>query len=257
MSSTRQALEDFLAANPDDLAAHSAYADWLTENNDPRGEYIRLQLALEDRNQPADRLRAMEQAAFTLHQRYEQEWLGPFYQYIYSLEKRKYQAEPVEPEADLRYRRGWIHEIETWTPLDEFWAALAATNLSRLICVLNVLTAPTLRTVQLLGWLKFKADFPNLQHLRINTDFFNDEHIDQLLESRVLDQLRVLDLSGCPITDDGALALARDPAVRKLKFLNLQGNLISPIGMEALAAIGVIVGQQDLGNQFDDSSYEV
>ena len=53
MSSTRDALEAALAANPDDVVAHAAYADLLIEEDDPRGEYIRLLLELEERNQLA------------------------------------------------------------------------------------------------------------------------------------------------------------------------------------------------------------
>src|SRR5436190_22265883 len=46
-SPTRRALEQALAEDPDDLAAHSAYADLLVELGDPRGEFIQVQLALE------------------------------------------------------------------------------------------------------------------------------------------------------------------------------------------------------------------
>src|SRR5437773_2607673 len=48
MSSLREALEAALVEDPDDLATHSAYADHLMEQGDPRGELIQVQLALED-----------------------------------------------------------------------------------------------------------------------------------------------------------------------------------------------------------------
>ena len=48
MSDLRAALEAALAEDFDDLAAHAAYADLLTEMGDPRGELIQVQLALED-----------------------------------------------------------------------------------------------------------------------------------------------------------------------------------------------------------------
>jgi uncharacterized protein (TIGR02996 family) len=47
-ASLRRALEDELAASPDDLATHAAYADLLGEMEDPRGELIVTQMALED-----------------------------------------------------------------------------------------------------------------------------------------------------------------------------------------------------------------
>src|SRR5579872_2767624 len=49
-SSMREALETALVADPNDLANHMAYADWLAEQGDPRGEFIQIQLALEDPN---------------------------------------------------------------------------------------------------------------------------------------------------------------------------------------------------------------
>jgi uncharacterized protein (TIGR02996 family) len=45
---TREQIEEALRDDPDDLAAHSAYADLLMEQGDPRGEFIQVQLALED-----------------------------------------------------------------------------------------------------------------------------------------------------------------------------------------------------------------
>jgi uncharacterized protein (TIGR02996 family) len=43
----QQAMLDFICANPEDLAARLAYADWLEERGDPRAEFIRLQMELE------------------------------------------------------------------------------------------------------------------------------------------------------------------------------------------------------------------
>src|SRR4051812_37665888 len=42
------AFEQALAANPHDIAGWGAYADYLTEQGDPRGEFMQVQIALED-----------------------------------------------------------------------------------------------------------------------------------------------------------------------------------------------------------------
>src|SRR4051794_40635856 len=61
-ASLGEALEAELAANPDDLATHMAYADYLQEQGDPRGEFIRVQLALEDpAKPPAERTKLQQQ----------------------------------------------------------------------------------------------------------------------------------------------------------------------------------------------------
>jgi uncharacterized protein (TIGR02996 family) len=75
--STREALEEAIRADPEDLATHSAYADLLMEEGDPRGEFMQVQLALEDRSLPRkdrDRLKRSERKLLNKHER---EWLGP------------------------------------------------------------------------------------------------------------------------------------------------------------------------------------
>jgi uncharacterized protein (TIGR02996 family) len=54
VSSLREALEAALVEDPDDLSAHSAYADLLTDQGDPRGELIQVQLALENESLPRE-----------------------------------------------------------------------------------------------------------------------------------------------------------------------------------------------------------
>jgi uncharacterized protein (TIGR02996 family) len=69
-------MELSLSANPDDLTTHMAYADLLSEQGDPRGEFISVQLALEDPSRPPEerkRLQAREAELLAAHQT---EWLG-------------------------------------------------------------------------------------------------------------------------------------------------------------------------------------
>ena len=61
----RDVFERAIRANPDDAAGYAAYADWLQEQGDPRGEFIQVQLGLEDETLPAARrkeLAAREEA---------------------------------------------------------------------------------------------------------------------------------------------------------------------------------------------------
>ena len=47
-----EAFTKTLIARPDDRAAWSAYADYLSERGDPRGEFMAVQIALEDESLP-------------------------------------------------------------------------------------------------------------------------------------------------------------------------------------------------------------
>ena len=75
-ASQAEAFERALADDPQNLAAACAYADYLAEQGDPRGEFMQVQIALEDESlSPAERkkLRAREKELLKKH---EKEWVG-------------------------------------------------------------------------------------------------------------------------------------------------------------------------------------
>jgi uncharacterized protein (TIGR02996 family) len=76
MRSLRDALESALVENPDDLATHYAYADYLQEQGDPRGEFIQLQLAQEDPQRTEAERRQLQARAKELLRQHQHEWLG-------------------------------------------------------------------------------------------------------------------------------------------------------------------------------------
>ena len=289
----RAALELALAANPDDFATHAAYADLLTEQGDPRGDYIRLQLALEDRHQPVERLRAMEQEAFELRQRHEAEWLGPLYTHVNpgaGFSRPGVNINVLEANVQVTYRRGWLCEVRVRNLSSEVENALvecpigrlgselsieggmlvtrrlleAFPNLTRLSCDIPQGQPQTVTVAASLSWFHPVTDrgplqlddvplmdlllpfspLPNLRYLTFRTQACGDVGVQRLIVAGLLDQLRGLDLCNCLITDDGAQALAAHPAVPKLEYLHLDGNLISPIGIDALAAVGVVISQR-------------
>lgn len=138
---TRDALEAALVATPDDVVLHSAYADLLLEQGDPRGEFIRLQLAAEDRNQPVSKLREFEQAAFELRLKHEREWLGDLWQHLQRSPHAVTVAESLEYNVTHSWRRGWIDTIRVSQLSDSLVEALATNPLTRMlgtfVCVRN------------------------------------------------------------------------------------------------------------------------
>ncbi len=138
MDPTRLALEANLRGCPDDTAAHAAYSDYLAEHDDPRGEYIRLQLALEDRDQPPARLRAMGQEAHRIRQLHERDWLGPLYPFVHPDRAGLSIAEPVGPAVDVQYRRGWVQRVQIRGLTQELAAALAGCPLAAMLEELDV-----------------------------------------------------------------------------------------------------------------------
>jgi uncharacterized protein (TIGR02996 family) len=99
-SPLQKALEKALVDNPDDLAAHSAYADYLSEHGDPRGEFIQVQLALEDEQRPAKERDELKQREKELLKAHERQWLGELADPLKKLHGCKYQ-----------FGRGWLDSV--------------------------------------------------------------------------------------------------------------------------------------------------
>ena len=172
---TRDALEAALVATPCDLALHSAYADFLLEAGDPRGEYIRLQLLAEDRNQPVSKLRDYETAANQIRLEHEREWLGELWPFLQRPPSAFGVAVPMEPNVDVHWRRGWIDGVRVQQIGDELVAALATNPFTRLlgsfVCVWN--TLPNVSNGDLVQTsLQPLADagrFANLRHFELGS----------------------------------------------------------------------------------------
>jgi uncharacterized protein (TIGR02996 family) len=111
VSDMRQALEGALDTNPDDLASHMAYADWLAERGDPRGEFIQVQLALEDEGKPADERKRLQQREQELLAAHEGEWLGGLAPVLLD---RKNISEHRRKHGFVnrwRWARGWVEDL--------------------------------------------------------------------------------------------------------------------------------------------------
>jgi uncharacterized protein (TIGR02996 family) len=124
----RAAFEAALVAEPDDLAAHSAYADFLTEQDDPRGELISVQLARE-RASGAERDRLAQREAVLLAQQQAagEGLVGGFFR--------------GRNDITYRFRRGWLDDVEVRTMRDDLAAKLAGApelRLLRRLAVINL-----------------------------------------------------------------------------------------------------------------------
>jgi uncharacterized protein (TIGR02996 family) len=103
------AFEKSLIAQSHDLAAWSAYADYLTEKGDERGEFMSVQIALEDES-----LSKAERAALTKREKeflkkHEREWLGDLVPY--TLDYVKPEQSYSSMDVHYTFRRGWIQEL--------------------------------------------------------------------------------------------------------------------------------------------------
>ena len=127
VSPLQQALEASLVENPDDLASHMAYADYLMEQGDPRGEFVQTQLALEDPSRStAERapLLARERELLARHAR---TWLGDLGRFLVGKH-----SGPDKP-FDYEFRRGWLDAVRVLPAPDAILASLAKAPQARLL----------------------------------------------------------------------------------------------------------------------------
>jgi uncharacterized protein (TIGR02996 family) len=101
-SPLQKSLEQALVDNPDDLAAHSAYADYLTEQGDPRGEFIQVQLALENPKVARGKRKLLQQREKALLKEHGRAWLGELADFLWAKKRN---------EAEYSFARGWLDEI--------------------------------------------------------------------------------------------------------------------------------------------------
>jgi uncharacterized protein (TIGR02996 family) len=111
MADLRAVLEQELVGDPDDLAAHQAYADLLQECQDPadaaRGEFIAGQIALEDEglsDRERQRLQRRERSLLAGHAR---TWLGELAPYVYDQDGVR-----GDDRNSFSFRCGWLDVLE-------------------------------------------------------------------------------------------------------------------------------------------------
>jgi len=271
---------------PDDDAPRLVYADWLDEQGDPRGEFIRVQceLAKLDQEEPrADELRDRENALLNLH-------------------GEKWRAEiPEWARAKCEFRRGFIEEVTLWRSdvfaelkilpavapvrrlvLEEIAGKMSEFRLSAAmefateLCFLDsrfefadlrqLFDAPfaelgyatellRLRSLTFLGAglfdggvarIALATELTNLQRLELVNCRMTAYGLRELFLCEHLPNLQRLDISESALGDAGAWELARSPHRRCLTHLNLRETQLTNHGIQALAESQILENLQCL-----------
>src|SRR5262245_17242838 len=135
---TRQILEEALVRDPDDLATHAAYADLLQEEGDPRGEFVRVQLALEDESKPPDEREQLQRREKELLDRHGRDWLGGLGEFLIGQRDVPEWARQRGAVYRVRFARGWPDDIDVPNLTFDAARALAAADGLRLLRRLTI-----------------------------------------------------------------------------------------------------------------------
>lgn len=195
---------------PDDDELRLVFADWLEERDDPRGEFVRIQV--ERARQGQDELRQArnwlrEQELLAAH---EKAWVAP-----------------LRPWArEWRFVRGFVE----WVRIE---AEVVLAEGRRVFERTPVRHARFNNATEHVAGLAAAAELARLRSLDLGYNLLSDELVKPLSASPHLARLVSLNLACNPLGNGGAaaLALARLPAVVELYLYRTQ---LGPAGLQAL-----------------------
>ena len=133
--SEAEAFEQAIRANPDDGTAWRAYADWLAERDDPRGEFMQVQIALENEELPADERKQLQSRENALLAAHEREWLGTLAPFLLADS-----TGDLHPPAECWWGRGLLAEIRVRELTLPLARALAVAPAARFLQKLRIET---------------------------------------------------------------------------------------------------------------------
>jgi uncharacterized protein (TIGR02996 family) len=278
------ALVGALAEQPSDLSAHMAFADWLSEQPEAKlqtwGEFVRVQLQLEDTNLRPKVRKGLAQRETELRDAYQRDWLGE------ALACHLLQLRPGYLPEYMRdfigvyqwsYARGWLDTLTLGYLNAKLVSTLAASPSLRLLRKLQIhdhpipgpdltelVGSPNLANVRVLhvvhhglrGFSTFVGSFLKLEELRAESYAENFRWVPRLPN---LASLRVLEMRGegpYPLK-----ALADNPATANLRRLALNAfddegdpdDDAGPLDLHELAPLfqpGTFPGLRDLHISF-------
>ncbi len=206
-------MQGFLQAiieNPDDDDVRLIFADWLDEREDPRGEFIRIQVerarpSLDERQQTMNERREAE-----LFRAHEKEWVAPLRPWV----------------REWRFVRGFVE----WVRIPAEYVLRAG---RRVFALTPVRGARFNDATEHIAGLAATPELARLRSLDLGYNLLRPEQSKRLAESPYLMQLGSLNLACNPLGDDGAVALARAPLAR-LGELYLYRTQLGAEGLDAL-----------------------
>jgi len=258
MQTEAEAFLQRIRAFPDDDAPRLIFADWLDERGDPRGRFIRVELALarldEEPAGPFDRddTRAeLDREREQLLDAHGEEWKAPFRGLATGLRFHRGFVEEVNVTARQLLSRapelfdtGPIRHIH----LIEGGSALPAVFQCNLLSRLNALTVKNLYAGEPLARAVARSPYlSGLKKLHLTRNRFEADAAEHLATSPVLANLEELDLGENDLGEAGARALAASAHLGGLRRLELRVNHLGPAGAEAIAASERLVNLHRLG----------
>ena len=222
-TATNPELEAQILANPDDPSAYLVYGDWLSEQGDPRGELIAVQVRLQTHEDAEQRARERELLA-----EHGPQWLGAL-------------AELGEDDIEVVWRNGFIHRVRLGPDVEDY--ETSEQDFPELIRALCRLPAARLLDELVIGSIDYD-DYPTSW----------EDCVQALAESDVPGRLRRLEFNrggywDISSTELGNLAPAY-PKLRNLEVLHIELGAMEfgTMDLPRLRSLETVTGQMGVDN---------
>jgi uncharacterized protein (TIGR02996 family) len=237
---SRMGLWEKLMATPGDLTAARVWGDALSEQGDPQGEFIQLSCALDELAIEDPRRRELQQRVRRLEARHHRTWIAQVW-------ARK--DSPVDTSTPGFFRglpfrlRTSAQQLFASKQLERPVAALhlewmrpddlaAAGKLPQLKNLVDLEVRFAVKDAKSAGALLESSHLGALERLVLED--VAAEAIPPLVALECLRALRTLELPGCVLTDDLAVALAQSPHLQNVTRLHVNAEALSVAGLTAL-----------------------
>jgi uncharacterized protein (TIGR02996 family) len=239
------ALESQLRAHLDDWDCWLVYGDWLTDQGDERGTFIRLEHRMETEPVSPEEKRELQRQMDQLVLTHGDTWKVPapdgvelVWSHGFVVGARRSQryhpraplAELLEhPQARMLARLELNHGAVYNDEIEDLAASPGLSHVTSLALGYNHLDDSA---AQALAWSPYTGELTAL-HLQHN--ILTEDGVAALAHSSLLGQLRTLDLRDNPLGPGGARFLAGSPWIARLGLLHLYLDDIGPEGARALS----------------------
>lgn len=248
-----------IKAEPEDDSLRLIFADWLEEQNDPRGPLMRHQCdsdGVRMRSRSREELRVQpETIRWKMRELFLwfpiDQWCPPHQFQRVSVKVRRGLLQVRanlredafgESQGDFSTIWNWLTKREWWPWVDcleiDFMEQDQLPELFRSQELENLNELNLSRTYLELGGAKLLArsgHLRNLVILRLDGCSLGNEGVKYLAGSPVLKKLRQLHLAGNGITEKGARSIRKSDSLRGLRFLDLsRNNVRDPMAIQSL-----------------------
>src|SRR5262245_9090295 len=240
-----------VCADPEDDGPRLVFADWLDERDDPRGEFIRVQVALARLSAGDPRAIVLRDRESALLARYGTRWTERLRGVAAGPEFRRGFVETVNVEGRLFLRRA--AELFRLAPVRHVRFLDVGSTLDRLMQSTHLVRLSTITIAnqhideRLTRSLVESPHLGGLLGLNIGRNRVGDRGAERLAWSPRFRNLGALDLSDNAVGDPGARAIAGSSNLGGLVSLELRRNELSRFGLGSLCGSPALAGLRHLG----------